>query len=505
MEEGLDRFARIGADWIATCLVGGGVAIAAGMLVPEGNEPLRWLLVGLGVIAVVVGVVGIAGEIVAWRRREPSEPTVDATVAPSATASGTRNITVAGSNNTITVSEAAAQRLTDSTDDPLAPLAAVDDALAIADSAFADPATFDRDPHWHRAEHGRLAMSARALIRQGHPTFIPDLDAALTRDPADGQHESQQLRGTLVRVRGVLHRITNGELPSTAPTQSARPSTASGSGQAFDATVSITDSVEARVTPGPGSPTLDQASYETSGRRHFAYGGLGRRPKAIRFTKPEDRILRSADLPFVMASGKGRLVVEKFYSDGVVIDEDGTSGDPVAFLTYFDDEPVDPSTNPGAPPAPSPGNPQTSPMDEGLVVMPKPSDIPHVSVEVEVWLEAAGTTEVNVTVRNVGPGPAIRVAVNHHRFVDDHRWWSSPVFDLAPGAERVFAKAVVANSGDGQRLRRITDGLPFPVTAAVYRDIFGNRYRWVSTAGGSEPEFCPVGAEKTPPWADWTD
>lgn len=97
----------------------------------------------------------------------------------------------------------------------------------------------------------------------------------------------------------------------------------------------VTDVPSIRVTPGPGSPTLDQVSYATDNRRHNAYE-LGFSPKAIRLSKPEDRLLRAADLPFEMASGSGEVVVEKFYADGVVIDEVNTSGQPVAFVAYRD-------------------------------------------------------------------------------------------------------------------------------------------------------------------------
>jgi hypothetical protein len=106
---------------------------------------------------------------------------------------------------------------------------------------------------------------------------------------------------------------------------------------ANDASAQMTGALKAVVTPGPNSPTLHQVSYQTDGRRHFAFDDYGRQPKAIRFSQPEDRMLRSGDLPFEMPCGQGKLVVEKFYSKGAVIDEDGTVGDPVAFVAYFDD------------------------------------------------------------------------------------------------------------------------------------------------------------------------
>jgi hypothetical protein len=122
------------------------------------------------------------------------------------------------------------------------------------------------------------------------------------------------------------------------PETSAQAEGATGTGSASESTVRFTDSLSHLVIPGPGNPTLHQVGYQTEGRRHYAHGAFKQRPKAIRFSKPEDRLLRSTDLPFEMSCGSGQIVVEKFYADGVVIDEVGTIGDPVAFVAYFEDE-----------------------------------------------------------------------------------------------------------------------------------------------------------------------
>lgn len=328
----MDRFARIGAGWIATCLGGGAVALITGWLLPAGYEAAHWILIAVGIVLIAIGVTGLLGELLVGR----GQPQSDHSDTRQAIA-GTRNITVAGSNNTINVSEAAAERLIAS-DDPLAPFEAVDDALVIADSAFADPDAFDKDKHWHRAEFQRLATSSRELTRKRLPAYLPELDRALVRNPTDGPHEGLQMRAVLARVRGVIGRIRVGD-PPLPTVVIAHAQAAVASAQAPNATIGLTGTLATRVIPGPGSATLDQVSYETEGRRHFAYGGLGRRPKAIRFDKPEDRILRPTDLPAEIPSGAGRLVVEKFYSDGVVIDEDGTSGDSVGFVVYFDEPP----------------------------------------------------------------------------------------------------------------------------------------------------------------------
>jgi hypothetical protein len=122
------------------------------------------------------------------------------------------------------------------------------------------------------------------------------------------------------------------------PGASAQAEAATGTGTASESTVRFTDGLSHLVIPGPGNPTLHQVGYQTEGRRHYAYGAFKQRPKAIRFSKPEDRLLRSTDLPFEMSCGRGQIVVEKFYADGVVIDEVGTVGDPVAFVAYFENE-----------------------------------------------------------------------------------------------------------------------------------------------------------------------
>lgn len=120
-----------------------------------------------------------------------------------------------------------------------------------------------------------------------------------------------------------------GEAPS--PTvEMTIPSTADG--------IRMHGSVSAMVIPGPGSPSLHQLSYETQGRRHHKVADWRRRPMAIRFSVPVDRIVREHELPVEISSGNGRLVVEKFYSEGVVIDEDGTVGDPVGLVGYFADD-----------------------------------------------------------------------------------------------------------------------------------------------------------------------
>jgi hypothetical protein len=113
---------------------------------------------------------------------------------------------------------------------------------------------------------------------------------------------------------------------------------ATGTGTAHGAEIHVESDVKAVVTPGPWSPTLPQASFATKGRRHFAFDDFHRQPRAVRFSKPVDRLVTRADLPADLPCGRGRLVVEKFYAEGLVLDEVGTIGDPVAFVAYLEDE-----------------------------------------------------------------------------------------------------------------------------------------------------------------------
>lgn len=163
----------------------------------------------------------------------------------------------------------------------------------------------------------------------GYPQWAHDLAAEidsrlmLLRGKANRRYGRVVVHPETAHLRGTTY----------SPTVIVSQETPSAQGNA----VGPSGSVEAVAIPGKGSPTLDQVAYETQGRRHFAFESWQRRPKAIRFSVPEDRLIRPADLPAEIRSGNGRLVVEKFYADGVVIDEDDTVGDPVAFVGYFDD------------------------------------------------------------------------------------------------------------------------------------------------------------------------
>jgi hypothetical protein len=126
---------------------------------------------------------------------------------------------------------------------------------------------------------------------------------------------------------------------------------------------------------------------------------------------------------------------------------------------------------------------------------------PYVRVEVEVIDEYANLTSLNVHVTNAGASPALGVTVNHHRFSSgEHRWWSSPVFDLPAGGSREFGDVHAEAGAHGQRYRKISDGLAPDVTAAVFHDVHGKTYRVSDVPGSSETTVGPDGKER-PDWA----
>jgi hypothetical protein len=63
----MERFARIGAGWFATCILGGLAAVAGAILIPREYLWLGLALGGVGVVAIVIGLVGIAAEMIGSR------------------------------------------------------------------------------------------------------------------------------------------------------------------------------------------------------------------------------------------------------------------------------------------------------------------------------------------------------------------------------------------------------------------------------------------------------
>jgi len=55
----VERFSRIGAGYIVSCIIGGIGVTAAGVLVPDSYGPLRLVLVLAGGIAIGIGMLGI--------------------------------------------------------------------------------------------------------------------------------------------------------------------------------------------------------------------------------------------------------------------------------------------------------------------------------------------------------------------------------------------------------------------------------------------------------------
>lgn len=285
------RFARIGAGWIATCLLGGFFGLIAAI---SGWD--NWWAAPLGILAALVmaiGLIGLVAEASTWlSRRKPPD-----VVALRALAQEGHKQIEANADLRAGVPNAEARS-----------------------NAFR--LWMER---WEPKVEAALGADSATLA-----LFKRDVDTA-------GMHWIDRPVHRLTVKLDRLQTYVGGSLTADAQKVEAHAEPAKGTGEALDASVTMTSSLSHLVIPGPGNPTLHQVGYQTEGRRHFAYGALKRRPKAIRFSKPEDRLVRSADLPFEMRSGSGQIIVEKFYDDGVVIDEVGSVGDPVTFVAYFDD------------------------------------------------------------------------------------------------------------------------------------------------------------------------
>jgi hypothetical protein len=121
--------------------------------------------------------------------------------------------------------------------------------------------------------------------------------------------------------------------PILPPIVTAEAEAATGTGQAFESTIKISDAIEAQITRGPANPGVNEINWRTQGQMerhiHIAF-----RPRALRFFEPTDQIVREADLPSIVPIGRGHVVVRRFFDQGVMVDEIGTVGDVVRAEPY---------------------------------------------------------------------------------------------------------------------------------------------------------------------------
>lgn len=103
---------------------------------------------------------------------------------------------------------------------------------------------------------------------------------------------------------------------------------------------------------------------------------------------------------------------------------------------------------------------------------------PHVTVSIDL---VTSNVEYQLTVTNVGRGPALDCALCAYAFVVEHQWASQPIFDLGPGVSRRFVQVRTSNAD--QATRGLTDDLTVPqdgfVVVVAYQDVLGTRYRAV--------------------------
>ena len=128
---------------------------------------------------------------------------------------------------------------------------------------------------------------------------------------------------------------------------------------------------------------------------------------------------------------------------------------------------------------------------------------PDLRVQLDSTFEYSKLTEFRLSVANAGAVFAVDAALNIHTFKSgEHRWWSSPFFDLGPGERRVFESVHAESGASGQRLRKLTDGLANEASAVAFQDSDGNRYRRTRQGTRTKLDFASAEAP-SPEWAPW--
>ena len=100
----MDTFARVGAGWFVTCVVGGLAVIAAGILVPSDYGLVPGLLIVSGGLAVGIGIFGIVAEIFVARQGRANRPS-------QTLAADNGSIAIQGHGNTVMISQPTVQGL----------------------------------------------------------------------------------------------------------------------------------------------------------------------------------------------------------------------------------------------------------------------------------------------------------------------------------------------------------------------------------------------------------
>ncbi len=80
---------------------------------------------------------------------------------------------------------------------------------------------------------------------------------------------------------------------------------------------------------------VDFVQFTTRGRASAKSPNTGRKPRALRFTKPVVQTVREPDLPAEVPVGKGQLIVKRFTEHGFAFEERGTVDDEVVAEVYF--------------------------------------------------------------------------------------------------------------------------------------------------------------------------
>jgi hypothetical protein len=285
----VETLERIGAGWLATCLLGG----LAGLIAATAAPAAEWWRVPLLVLSVAVigiGILGLVADLVRaiGIRRKRRQATVDA---PGVRALAEEGHTRLEANNDLKANAPDAESRST--------------ALRL----------------WMERWDRRIETAL-----EGDPEAL----ACFRRVPnTAGMHwievPVQQLRVKLECLQPYVGgSFTADAVIAASPT---------GMGEAHPPTVEDSDALHAQITRGSSNPGANEVNWTTRGQRN-RHIHLDSEPRALRFFEPVDTTVTSP--PVTLQIGSGQLIVTRFFTAGFMVDEVGTSGDVVRAEPYRD-------------------------------------------------------------------------------------------------------------------------------------------------------------------------
>jgi hypothetical protein len=279
----MERFARIGAGWIATCLLGGFIGLIAAI----SGWGIWWAapLGGLAVIVMVIGLAGLGTEIWPW-------------------VSGRRRVNAALIRE---LTHEGHQRLE----------ANADLKAGVPDAEQRGRALRLWMERWERRVEIALAGDSETA-------------ACFGRSPnTAGMHwievPVQQLAVKLECLQPHIGGSLSGDAVLAEP--------AAGVGKASSPTAKMSDAIQAQITRGASNPGANEVNWTTEGQRG-RHIHLDFKPRALRFFHPVDATITT--VPAAVNIGEGQVIVTRFFDAGFMVDEVGTMGDVVRVEPYRD-------------------------------------------------------------------------------------------------------------------------------------------------------------------------